>query len=127
MRSLASLVLVVAIGLGVYCFYFRQVQPGGSGTVPTQAISLTGVQNDLIAIAQAERAHFAENGSYVSLADLTSSGALSMPRQGRDGYTYSVETSANSFTATARYTGPPGGPYHPTLTVDQTIEVRQMD
>ena len=130
MRSVIALVLALAIAFGLYYFYLNRFQPAGKGSVATQAISITGVQNDLLAIAQAERAYFAQNGSYASLAELTTSGALTMPRAGRDGYTYSVETSGNAFTVTARYTGQSGGSsglHYPTITVDQTMEVRQQD
>ena len=127
MRSLIALVLVLAIAFGIYYFYLKRVQPAGTGSLPTQAISLAGVQNDLLAIAQAERAYFAQNGSYASLSKLTTSGALRMPRAGRDGYTYMVEATATGFTVVARYSGAPGGPRYPTITVDQTMQVRQID
>src|SRR5208282_1230116 len=107
MRGLAGLLVVVVVGFLVYRVYLSQRLPkeegGGS---PISAISATGVKNDLIAIAQAERAYLAEHGSYASLGDLTSSGALTMTRTGRDGYTYSIDTQAGGFTVTARYTGP---------------------
>ena len=127
MRSLIALVLVLAIAFGIYYFYLKRVQPAGTGSLPTQAISLAGVQNDLLAIAQAERAYFAQNGSYASLSKLTASGALRMPRAGRDGYTYAVEATATGFTVVAQYSGAPGGPRYPTITVDQTMQVRQID
>lgn len=124
MRSLVGLVLAAAVTVGAYYFFLRRAQPEGPGALPTQAISITGVQNDLLAIAQAERVYFAQNGSYASLAELTSSGALTMPRAGRDGYTYSVEATASGFTATARYAGPLK---YPTFTIDETMQIRQTD
>lgn len=130
MRSVVALVLVLAIAFGIYYFSLTRAQPGGtSGSLPAQAISLTGVRNDLLAIAQAERVYFAEHGSYASLNKLISSGALTMERSGRDSYTYSVETTADGFTVTARYSGRPGdaGARYPALTVDQTMQVQQTD
>ncbi len=130
MRALVSLVIVLGLVLGIYYYYLKRVQPAGSGSVPTQAISLTGVQNDLLAIAQAERTYFAQNGSYASLGELTTSGVLTMPRAGRDGYTYSVETTPGGFTVSARYTGQPGAPsglHYPTFYLDQTMQIRQTD
>jgi hypothetical protein len=129
-RSIIALVVALGIALGSYYFYFRRVQPQGAGTVPTQAISLTGVQTDLLAIAQAERSYFAQHGSYASLGELTSSGTLTMPRTGRGGYSYSVETSAEGFNITARYSTQPNdasGLRYPTFTVDQTMQVQQTD
>jgi Tfp pilus assembly protein PilE len=128
MRVIASLLITLAIVFCLYIFYLKRLQPGARGSVTTQAISLTGVQGDLLAIAQAERMYFTQNNSYASLDELTASGTLRLARPGRDGYTYSVETSANSFTVTARYTGQPGDPpgaHHPTITVDQNMQVRQ--
>ncbi len=126
MRALISIVIALAIAFGIYRLYLTRVQPAGSGTAPTQAITITGVQNDLLAIAQAERLYLAEHGSYASLEELISSGALLMEKPGRDGYSYSVETTATSFTVTARYSGPPG-PSYPMLTIDQTMAIRRVE
>ncbi len=127
MRALVSLVLVLVIVFGIYYLYLKRAQgPGTSGTA-IQAISLTGVQADLLAIAQAERVYYAEHGTYASLNELTTSGALTMTRSGRDGYAYSVETTDEGFTVTARYTGPPGPMRYPTLVVDQTMQIRHSD
>jgi len=130
MRTVISLLVVLALALGIYYFYLRSVQPAGPGSLPTQAISLTGVQNDLVAIAQAERAYYTQNGSYASLGELVQSGTMTMARAGRDGYTYSVETSAGGFTVTASYLGRPGDPHdvrYPTITVDQNMQIRRPD
>ena len=129
MRSLVSLVIVVAVVLGGYFLFLKRVQPDGTSGSPAQAISLTGVRSDLLAMAQAERAYFALNGSYASLDQLIQSGSLTMTRTGRDGYTYSVETSAGGFDAIARYTGEPGKallPGMPTLAVDQNMTAREI-
>ena len=124
--GLVSLVVALAIGFVVYRMYLSQTLPkeegGGS---PIQAINATGVKNDLIAIAQAERTYFAGHGSYASLTELTSSGAMAMSRSGRDGYTYSVETQPDGFTVTARYSGPISPPPS-SYVVDQGMEVRAV-
>ena len=104
MRSvtgLISILITAAIGIGGYMYFLKQAAPG-PGMVATQAISVTGVKNDLIAIAQAERMYFVQNGSYADLATLASSGTMNITRTSRDGYTYSVEPSGNGFTVTAR-------------------------
>ena len=131
MKGLISLLIVAAIGVGAYLFFLKQAAPG-PGMVATQAISLTGVQNDLVAIAQAERMYFTQNGSYTDLPTLASSGTMNITRTSRDGYTYSVEPSGNSFIVTARYTAPPpempagvAPPRFPTFTIDQTMEIHQ--
>jgi hypothetical protein len=133
MKGLISLMIVAAISIGVYMFFLKQASPG-PGMVATQAISVSGVQNDLVAIAQAERMYYVQNNSYADLATLQSGGTMNIARTSRDGYTYSVEPSGNGFVATARYTAPlapnPAGvtpPHFPTYTVDQTMEVHQAD
>ena len=126
MRGIVGLVAALVIGFLVYRAYLTQTLPkeegGGS---PIQAISTTGVKNDLIAIAQAERAYLAEHGSYASLDELTSSGALTMKRSSRDGYSYSIDTQAGGFTVTARYSGPISPPPS-SFVIDQTMEVHRV-
>jgi Tfp pilus assembly protein PilE len=131
--GLLGLVLTMAIAIGSYYYFFKQ-SVSGSGTNAVQQISLTGVQGDLLQIAQAERMYWAQNGSYVDLDKLTSSGSLTMTRSGRDGYTYTVNATDSGFTATATYAAPipptPTGalPQHyPTMTIDQTMEIHQSD
>jgi hypothetical protein len=131
MKALISLMITAAIGMAIYMYTLKQMAPA-KGMVATQQISLTGVQMDLTSIAQAERMYFAQNGSYTDLQTLISNGTMNLSRTSRDGYTYSVEASGNSFTATARYTAPPvempkgvDPPRWPTFTIDQTMEVHQ--
>jgi len=133
MRGLISILITAAIGLAIYMYYLKQVAPA-PGMVVTQNISVTGVKKDLIAIAQAERMYYAQNGSYTDLATLTSSGTMNITRTNRDGYTYTAEPSGNSFTVTATYTAPPAPnpagvtpPRWPTFSIDQTMEIHQSD
>ena len=131
MKGLIGLLITASIGMGIYLLMLKQAVPA-HGMVATQAISITGVQNDLVAIAQAERVYFAQNGSYADLATLSSSGAMNISRTSRDGYTYSVEPAPTGFTATAQYTAPPpempagvAPPHFPTISIDQTMEIHQ--
>jgi len=126
MRALLALILAVVIGFLVYKFYFTQVQPAGQGTVITQSISLTGVKNDLNAIAQAERLHLAQHGSYATMDEMVAKGTLQMAKPGRDGYVYTIETSGSGFTVTARHPAGTGDIRWPTLVVDQTMEIREL-
>ena len=133
MRGLAALVLVAGIGMGVYFYYLKSASPAG-GQVATQAITTTGVQMDLVAIAQAERVYFAQNGSYGTLDQLTSSGAMNISRTERDGYTYTADPSSGGFVVTARHPDvvpPPGPPastiHYPTLSIDQSMQVQQTN
>jgi hypothetical protein len=120
--GLVALLGVMAAGLFVY----RSAVTGsgdvtqGTGNVRAAA-DLTGVRSDLLAMAQAERAHMALHGRYASLEDLRASGELSMdPRIGRPGYSYAAETGDQTFVITARYTGPAN---MPTLSIDERMQV----
>jgi hypothetical protein len=131
-KGMISMLIVAAIGMGVYLFYLKQASPG-PGMVATQAIDATGVQNDLVAIAQAERMYYVQNNSYADLQTLQSTGTMNITRTSRGGYSYTVEPSGNSFTVTARYTAPPievptgtQQPHFPTFTIDQTMAIHSQ-
>jgi hypothetical protein len=122
MKSLAGLLIVALLAALVYKYYFSSLQSAGTGT-PAQTIDIVGVKNDLLGIAQAERAHLAEHGSYTTLDELISSGELTMKQTSRNGYTYSVETSDQTFRAIAHCpsaTFPDCSNY----AVDQSMEVQ---
>ena len=122
MRSLAGILVVALISVMAYRLYFSKVQSSETGT-PAQTISVVGVKNDLIAIAQAERAYQAEHGSYGSLEELKAAGAMTMLRNGRDGYTYDVETNASGFHVLAKCS-PATNPGCANWMVDQSMEVQ---
>jgi hypothetical protein len=124
MRSLAGLVVVLLIVFASYKLFFNQLQATGSAQ-PTHTVDVAGVKNDLLAIAQAERVYQTEHSSYTTLDQLTSSGALSMTKSGRDGYAYSAEASANSFRIVANC--PTATiPGCPSYAIDETMEVRSI-
>jgi len=129
MRALVVILVACAVLFGVYHYYFQKMPSTDEGTAPTQAISLTGVRGDLLQIAQAERGFIAENGHCASLDDLLSSHALTMSRPERDGYTYSTECSGGDFAITARHAAAPAGSpiRYPTLAIDQTMQVREVN
>jgi hypothetical protein len=128
MRGLVSLLVALLIAGGIYYVYVRHMPTAAPGTAPTQAISITGVQNDLLAIGQAERVFIIQNGRCGSMEELLSTGALAFARPGRNGYEYSIDCEGSDFRVTARHPAPPPagvtGIRYPTLTVDQTLEVR---
>jgi hypothetical protein len=127
MRGIAGLVSVLVVALVgglIYKLYFTQAQSTGGGT-PTQTIDVVGVKNDLIAIAQAERAYQAEHNSYGSLDDLVSSGTMSMKKSGRDGYAYDAVVSGETFrvTATCPVATSPGCA---NFSIDQDMEIHAV-
>jgi len=132
---MVSLLAVALIALGGYSFYLKNASPAaGKGQIATQAISTTGVQMDLNAIAQAQRMYFAQNGSYASLNQLVSGGTMNISAGGRDGYTYSVETSPRGFVVTATHPDIPAGViegsqaiHYPTLSIDENMQIRTSE
>ncbi|MDE3171210.1 MAG: hypothetical protein KGL75_13800 [Acidobacteriota bacterium] len=99
--AVVGLLVAVLIGAFTYKLYFEKSAAAGGTSTPAQTIDVTGVKMDLLAIAQAERAYQAQYGSYGSTDDLVSSGAMSLRKSGRDGYTYDVNASTDSFQAVA--------------------------
>lgn len=122
MKSLAATLVVLVVSLLIYKYYFGKAESDGAGT-PAQTINIVGVKNDLIAIAQAERAYQAEHGSYASLDDLTSNGAVTFEKRGRQGYTYEIQNPAGGFRVVAHCpaaTNPGCADY----SIDQSMEVQ---
>ena len=119
--GIAALLIGAAVMLFIYKNSLTQSQAAGAGT-PAQTINVVGVKNDLLAIAQAERVYQAEHSSVGSLDELVSSGAMSMKKTGRDGYTYEVAPAGDGFRVTARCSAAAAGCTN--YTVDQSMEVR---
>jgi hypothetical protein len=129
MRVLLSVFLTAALGLGVYYVFLKHASPGGPGSLPTQAISITGVQMDLNDIAQAERAYFAQTGTYGTMDQLVPTGALTKAKTGRDGYAYTIEIPTTGFLVTAKWvpsSAAKAGLNYPVYIVDESMNVRQQ-
>jgi hypothetical protein len=128
MRALAGLLAFVAVAFGIYYFYLKKLPTTDEGTAPTQAISLTGVRSDLLQIAQAERGNIALNSKCVSLDELISSGALTVSRKERDGYTYEVNCSGTDFQVIADHPAALAGSgiRYPKLAIDATMQVHEV-
>jgi hypothetical protein len=129
MRGLVSILLGAALLFGIYYFYFKKMPVTDEGTAPTQAISLTGVRADLLQIAQSERGYIALNGHCVSMDELISSKTLALSQPERDGYSYSIECSGGEFSVTARHApAAAGSPIrYPTLAIDQTMQIGEVN
>ena len=129
MRVLAAMLVFVGVAFGIYQYSLKKMPSSDPGTAPTQAISLTGVRGDLMQIAQAERSFTALNDHCASLDELISSNSITMQRPERDGYSYAVQCSGGDFTVTARHpAAPDGSPIrYPTLAIDQTMQVHEVN
>ncbi len=117
--------LLIVLGAGMY-IYKQQVvgtsAPGGSTANPRATIDVTGVRSDLIAIASAERRHFASDGKYVDISQLISNGDISMQTPSRGAFSYSSDVSDSGFKITATYGG--NDPQAPkSLSIDQTMQI----
>jgi len=129
MKGIAIIVAVAAVLLAIYYYYLKQLPRTDSGSAPTQAISLTGVRNDLLQIGQAERGSIALNGKCSSLDELISAGALTANRAGRDGYSYQVTCSgASDFQVIAEHplAASGSGIRYPKMTLDSTLEIHEV-
>ncbi|MHB8486536.1 MAG: hypothetical protein ACYDCM_12545 [Candidatus Acidiferrales bacterium] len=125
MRGLVGLLVTALIVVLGYWLYASKMQSKGVPGAPAQVISTVGVQNDLLSIAQAERIYWAGHGSYASLDELYSSGALAVKKSGRAGYTYSAETSSDGFTVTA-HCDTTATPACSSFAVDQSMQVHPI-
>ena len=113
-------VLVMAFGMWYYLNSTKSVSPP-NGT-PKATVETFGVEQDLLAIANAERRFNASNGKYVSLDELISSGELAMARTTRGPYNYSVDVEEQSFQARAHADNPPqGAPANITVGTSMTV------
>jgi hypothetical protein len=128
MRSLAGLLVFVAVSFRVYEVYVKRMPVTDKGTTPTQAIDLVGVRTDLLQIAQAERAYLAINGECVNIEELATSNTLTIIKTERDGYFFSVACSGQDFTVTAKHApaAPNSSIRYPVLAIDQNMEIAEV-
>jgi hypothetical protein len=117
--------LLIVLGVGFYIYKQQIVStsaPGGSTSNPRATIDVTGVRNDLIAIANAERRRYASDGKYVDISDLISNGDISMQTPSRGPFSYSSSVSDSGFTITATYSGnDPNAPKR--MSIDQSMQI----
>ena len=123
MRVLALLMVFSAL-FGAYVFYLKKLSIIELRRFITQETAASGVRRDLLQIAEAERANIATNGDCLSPEDLVSSNMLTMTRNERDGYVYSVKCSGLQFSVIARHAPAPTGSSvrYPVLAVDQNMQ-----
>jgi hypothetical protein len=126
-RAFGFIGLLIVLGVGAY-IYKQQMQatsaPGATAN-PVTTVDTLGVRNDLIAIANAERRRYASDGRYVSIDDLISNGDISMQKPSRGPFTYSADVSEQAFTIIATYNGPDAADIPKTMSIDQTMQIKQ--
>ena len=120
-----TLIIVVAVGAYIYMRQTQGVMTAGT-TNPAATPDLIGVKNDLLAIAQAERAYGATHRKFASFDELRSDGAVRMIRERRGPYTYSAEVSETDFRIVATYSGPANTGMPQMLSIGQNMEISQQ-
>jgi hypothetical protein len=116
-------VVTLAIGMYIYSLQVKTLTPGAGSGNSEDFVTITGVKNDLIGIANAERGYLATEGKYASLDELKAGNYVTMKAE-RPPYVYDVETTSSSFRATATRTTK-GAPAQ--LWVTETMQVQASD
>ncbi|HXC00334.1 MAG TPA: hypothetical protein VNU74_08030 [Terriglobales bacterium] len=116
-------VITLAIGMYIYSLQVKTLTPGAGSGNPEEAATITGVKNDLIGIANAERGYLASQGKYASLGELTAGNYLTIKGE-RPPYVYDVEVTDSSFRATATRTTK-GAPAQ--LWITENMQVQASD
>lgn len=96
-------VITLAIGMYIYSTQIKAIEPAAASSNPQEVTTITGVKNDLISIANAERGFMATQGKVGSLEELLSGNYLTIKSE-RPPYIYNIESSGNSFRVTATRT-----------------------
>jgi pectate lyase len=102
-RSFGFIALIIVVGIGGYIYTRQAHSVSAIGKNPETAVDVIAVRNDLFAIANAEKRYYALNSKYASVAELRSNGDINIPS--REHYSYTVESTDNTFNIVARYTG----------------------
>jgi hypothetical protein len=116
-------VITMAIGMYIYSLQVKTLTPGARSGSPQDFAAITGVKQDLIGIANAERGYQASQGKYATLDELISGNYISIKGE-RPPYVYDVELSDGSFRATATRTTK-GAPAQ--LWITDTMQVQASD
>jgi hypothetical protein len=115
-----GLICVLAAGAYLYTKQMESTTAVGGGSTPATTVDVTGVRNDLLALANAERQYWASNAKYASLDELQSKGGIHVPT--RPNYSYSAEAGESSFKITGTYSGPdPKASKH--FAIDETMAI----
>jgi hypothetical protein len=121
--GILATVVAMAIGMYIYSLQVKTLMPVAGASNATEVPLITGVKNDLIGIANAERVYLASQGKYGSLDELTSGNYLTIKGE-RQPYIYDVEVSSGSFRATATRTTK-GAPAQ--LWITESMQVQASD
>ncbi len=121
--GILATVISMAIGVYIYSLQVKTLTPDAGPSNAGEVANITGVKNDLIGIANAERGYLASQGHYASLDELISGNYISIKGE-RPPYIYDVEINPGSFRATATRTTK-GAPAQ--LWITETMQVQASD
>jgi len=116
-------IVTMAIGMYIYSVQIKTLSPSTGGGNSEEVATITGVKNDLISIANAERGYLASQGKYASLDELLSGNYLTIKSE-RPPYVYDVATTDGGFRATATRTTK-GAPAQ--LWITESMQVQASD
>jgi hypothetical protein len=120
--GLTGLLIAMAIGFYLYTKSTQTTSSAVGAATPRAAIDVTGVRNDLLAFANAEKQQFALEGKYLPLDELRAKGSV-LPSDRRGPYSYSADISTTSFRITATYSGPEVAGAPKSLSIGETMQI----
>lgn len=125
-RALGFIGLLIAVAVMGYLYMKDTQAVSGPTASPVATVNLTGVQNDLIEMANAERMYQASNGKYATIDELAANGTMNIKHRPREGWSYSSEAGDQNFRIIATYSGPAiaGVPHQ--LSIDQTMNLERQ-
>jgi len=121
--SFLGIVATMAIGMYIYSLQVKAIDPSTKSATGMEQPTLAGVKNDLIAIANAERGHFASEGKYASIDELVAGNYLTIKHE-RPPYIYDIEVTSSGFRATATRTTK-GSPAQ--LSITETMQIESSE
>ena len=120
-RTFGFIALIIVVGIGGYVYLGQMQTLTPKGSTPTAVVEVTGVRNDLIAIANAERRFFATAGKYATLEELRANSDITVAN--RPNYTYSAEIGDTTFKIIATYSGE--DPHAPKrISMDESMDMK---
>ncbi len=123
--GLVGLLIALAIGWHIYTQQMETTSRAAGAATPKAAIDVTGVRNDLLAFANAEKQQFALEGKYLTIDELRAKGT-SLPQDRRGQYVYSADVGATTFRINATYNGPDGLGVPKLLSVGETMQIESQ-
>jgi hypothetical protein len=120
------MILMVPIGGAMLYLQMRAAAPGGkAGATPKAIIDTTSVKNELSALATAEREELALEGKYNgNIDDLMKKSDFKLAPGDKAPYKYSAQLTATGFRVIAAYSGPATSSPPPTMSIDETMEIK---